>query len=87
MSFIPGRIHEHNGKRVYHRADGALLFHGRRHSEYSPRRDRQHPGKYAPLKAGYPHAGDGVPVHKGKNRPLKMQGTKKKSKKGRKNKR
>ncbi len=91
MSYIPGRVHEHpiNGvlTRVYHRADGALMIHGRRHSKYSPQKDRQHHTNKHPGKAGYPHAGDGVPVHTGKNRPLKMRGKRTKSKKGRRGKR
>lgn len=86
MSFIPGRIHEHGGKRVYHRADGALVFHGRRHSEYSPQKDRAHHTRVHPEKAGYPHTGDGRPIHTGKNRPIHAR-KRKKSKKGRRGKR
>lgn len=73
MNIIPGRIHTHNGKRVYHRADGGLKFHGRRHSEYSPARDRAHHTKKHPGKAGYPHTGDGKPKHRGEDRPLKSR--------------
>ena len=69
---MPGRVHEHNGIRVYHRADGALRFHGMGHSRYMLGRDIKHKkdkaGKIGrPPKKGYPHAGDGRPKHEGKN--------------------
>jgi len=86
VSIIPGRIHEerYRGRliRAYHRADGALIIHGRRHSEYSPQKDRQHKAQDRPGKAGYPHAGDGRPIHTGLNRPLAKQAKAKKTKKG-----
>jgi len=85
VSFIPGKVHEHNGKRVYHRADGALLFHGRRHSEYSPQKDRKHHTRVHPEKSGYPHAGDGRPKHVGTDRPIHAK--KRRAKKGRRGKR
>lgn len=73
---MPGRVHEHNGWKVYHRPDGALMFHGEPHARYSLGRDKKHKtdkkGKIGrPPKKGYPHAGDGRPKHQGKNRKIK----------------
>jgi hypothetical protein len=58
---MPGKVHVHNGKRVYHRRDGALTFHGRRHSRYTPSLDRKRKAKTvlsAKKHKKYPHAGD-----------------------------
>lgn len=76
---MPGRIHEHDGMKVYHRRDGALVFHGRHHSRYLPGLDRKRPvnrwgkptrAENRPPKKHYPHAGDGRPLHEGKDRPI-----------------
>lgn len=73
---MPGRVHVHDGLRVYHRKGGALNFHRVDHSRYMPGRDAKHKrdkkGKIGrPPKKGYPQAGDGRPKHAGKNRKIK----------------
>jgi len=58
---MPGKVHTHNGKRVYHRKGGALRFHGRDHSRYMPSLDRKRKAKHVLSKKRrhkYPHAGD-----------------------------
>lgn len=58
---MPGKVHTHNGKRVYHRKGGALRFHGRDHSRYMPSLDRKRKAKHVLKKKRqhkYPHAGD-----------------------------
>lgn len=58
---MPGKVHVHKGKRVYHRKGGALRFHGREHSHYMPSLDRKRKAKHvlsAKKHKKYPHSGD-----------------------------
>lgn len=74
---MPGVLHQHDGVWVYHRKDGALRFHGKAHSRHIPALDRTRRAKYAPTSRGYPHAGDGQPVHTGHTehmKPKKIKG-------------
>lgn len=70
---MPGRVHEHDGIRVYHRKDGALRFHGRKHSRYLIGRDIKRRAAERPEKRGYPQAGDGRPKRRGKDKKLKKR--------------
>lgn len=58
---MPGKVHTHKGKRVYHRKGGALRFHSRDHSRYMLSLDRKRRAKTV-LKGKrrkyYPHSGD-----------------------------
>lgn len=75
---MPGVIHEHEkGILVYHRKDGALIYHKTRHSRHIPALDRTRRARDAPTSRGYPHAGDGQPVHTGRTghmKPRKIKG-------------
>lgn len=42
---MPGKVHTHKVKRVYHRKGGAIRFHGRDHSRYMPSLDRRRKAK------------------------------------------
>lgn len=82
---MPGTLHQHDGIWVYHRKDGALIFHGKRHSRHIPEMDR----KYGRVKnkrkvkgdipnPNYPHAGDGyIERQNPHNRPIKGGGRRK----------
>lgn len=52
-----GKMHTHNGKKVYHRKDGALKIHGVRHSAYDLSKDLAIHAKRRP-RPDYPHEGD-----------------------------
>jgi len=81
---MPGRLHIEDGITVYHRPDGALTFHGQRHSRHIPSLDAKYKAGNRPINPNYMHAGDGRPVRsKGKLRDIHGK-KKKKSKKGRK---
>lgn len=74
---MTGVLHQHDGIWVYHRKDGALRLHGVKHSRHIPALDRKRNAKYAPPSTGYPHAGDGAPVHTGHTghmKPRKIKG-------------
>lgn len=81
---MPGRVHKHPDYGVnfpvYHRADGALIIHGCRHSRYMPSRDAKVHATKRPEKQGYPQAGDGRPKHKGKNERIHKKKSKRRGK-------
>lgn len=77
---MPGRIHSHPGfSEVYHRPDGAIVIHGMRHSRRNHTQDAQRTAIFAPPKKGYSQAGNGEPVHIGRNKAI-VGGEKKKVK-------
>ncbi|MCF7798785.1 hypothetical protein K9M74_02680 [Candidatus Woesearchaeota archaeon] len=59
---MPHKIHYHKGYGwVYHRKDGAIVIHGRRHSKRDLKKDRQRMAKSHLKKKqrqGYGHTGD-----------------------------
>ena len=79
---MTGVLHKHpekgfGGLLLYHRKDGAIKIHGEKHSRHIPALDRQRRAKERPPSRGYPHAGDGAPIHTGKTgrmKPRKING-------------
>ena len=71
---MTGVLHEHEkGIPVYHRRDGALIYHGVHHSRHIPALDRKRKAKYAPPNPNYPMAGDGQPIHTGTHGHMKAR--------------